>query len=59
VDVRVSQTKPKADDAFRHGEYQEAARLYAQIEDALSETEKSKLAIARRKAAEASGGKGR
>jgi hypothetical protein len=59
MDVRVSQTKPKADDAFRHGEYQEAARLYAQIEDALSETEKSKLAIARRKAAEASGGKGR
>jgi hypothetical protein len=57
MDVRVSQTKPKADDAFRRGEYQEAARLYAQIEDALSETEKSKLAIARRKAAEMSDSK--
>jgi hypothetical protein len=58
MEVRVSQTRPKAEEAFRLGEYETAARLYAQIEDALSATERTKLAVARRKVIESTGGKG-
>lgn len=57
VEVQASQTRPKAEEAFRLGEYEKAARLYARIEGALSETERSKLAVARRKAGEATDGK--
>jgi hypothetical protein len=52
MEVRAGQTRPKAEEAFRLGEFTKAAGLYAQIEDALSTAERTKLAVARRRAAE-------
>ncbi|WP_345541039.1 hypothetical protein [Variovorax defluvii] len=46
LDVLASQLRPKADDAFRRGDYSAAAALYGRIRDRLSPAETKKLALA-------------
>jgi len=46
LEVLEGQLRPKADEAFRRGNYREAAKLYERIRPCLSLTELKKLAIA-------------
>lgn len=46
LDVLVEQLRPRADDAFRRGDYSTAAELYGRIRDRLSPAEIRKLALA-------------
>lgn len=46
LDVLAKQLRPKADNAFRRGDYAVAAELYARIRPRLSPTEIKKLTIA-------------
>ncbi|MGE0823272.1 MAG: hypothetical protein AB7G75_23640 [Candidatus Binatia bacterium] len=48
-DMRCRQVRPKAEVAFRERRYQEAAKLYGEIEAGLSPAELKKLAIARKR----------
>jgi hypothetical protein len=50
LDVLEQQLRPKADEAFRLGRYQEAAELFERIEPRLSPAELKKLAIAKDRA---------
>jgi hypothetical protein len=50
LDVLAEQLRPKADAAFRHGDYQEAAALYEKIRPRLSAAELKKLEIAKERA---------
>jgi len=47
--VLEGQLRPKADDAFRRGDYREAAELYERIQPRLTPAEKKKLSIARQR----------
>lgn len=47
LDVLEGQLRPKADAAFRNGDYRRAAELYEQIRARLSAVELKKLALAR------------
>ena len=49
LDVLEGQLRPKADDAFRRGDYREAAELYERIQPRLTPAEKKKLSIARQR----------
>lgn len=53
--MNARQLRPQAHEAFRLGNYQEAAELYKQIQPLLSPTELRKLAIAEEKKVEAKG----
>lgn len=46
LEVLAGQILPRAEEAFRKGDYAEAARLYRRIESRLSASERKKLAIA-------------
>jgi hypothetical protein len=46
-DVHERQTRPKAEEAFRRGDYKAAAALYGSMEGRLTPTERRKLQIAR------------
>jgi hypothetical protein len=50
LDVLASQLRPKADAAFRSGDYREAAALYEKILPRLSPSELKKLALAKERA---------
>ena len=47
LDVLEGQLRPRADEAFRRGNYQEAAELYERIRPRLTPAELKKLAVAR------------
>lgn len=47
LEMRASQVRPKANEAFRLGEYLKAAELYQEVEPVLSPSELKKLAIAK------------
>jgi hypothetical protein len=47
LDVLAEQVRPKADEAFRRGDYTTAAELYARIRSRLSQAELKKLAVAK------------
>ena len=47
MDTLVSQTRPKADEAFRRGDYSRAAELYEVIREQLSPSEMRRLEIAK------------
>jgi len=47
LDVLEGQLRPKADEAFRRGNYQEAAELFERIRPRLTPAELKKLAVAR------------
>ena len=49
LDVLANQLRPKADEAFRCGDYARAAEIYSRIRGALSPTEIKKLEYARRR----------
>lgn len=51
LDVLAEQTRPLAESAFRTGDYQKAAELYARIRPRLSPAEKKKLALAEERSA--------
>ena len=51
LDSKAYQIRPKAEAAFRRGDYKEAVKLYSSIEAALSSIERKKLEIAKNKAA--------
>ena len=51
LDSKAYQIRPKADAAFRRGDYKEAVKLYSSIETALSPIERKKLQLAKNKAA--------
>jgi len=51
LDVLEGQVRPKAEAAFRTGDYAEAATLYEKIRPRLSATELKKLALSRERAA--------
>jgi len=51
LDSKAYQIRPKADAAFRRGDYKEAVKLYSSIEAALSPIERKKLQLAKNKAA--------
>ena len=51
LEVLAINLRPSAERAFRHGDYAEAVRLYEKFDPVLSESEKQKLAIARRRSA--------
>jgi hypothetical protein len=46
LDVLVNQLRPKAEEAFRRGDYRNAAELYERIRSRLTAAELKKLAIA-------------
>jgi len=50
LDVLEGQVRPKAEAAFRDGDYRQAAELYEKIRARLSATELKKLALARERA---------
>lgn len=50
LDVLAGQLRPKAETAFRQGDYREAAALYEKIRPRLSATELKKLELARERA---------
>jgi hypothetical protein len=50
LDSKTYQIRPKAEAAFRRGDYKEAVKLFSSIEAALSSTERKKLEIAKNKA---------
>lgn len=50
LDVLAGQLRPKAEAAFRKGDYQEAVELYERIRPRLSATELKKLTLARERA---------
>lgn len=50
LDVLAKQLRPKAEAAFQHGDYREAAALYEKIRSRLSATELKKLELARARA---------
>lgn len=49
LEVMARQLRPKANDAFRRGNYRAAAELYERIEPRLTPAEKKKLSIARQR----------
>lgn len=49
LDVLVKQVRPKADEAFRRGDYSTAAELYARIRSRLSPAELKKLILAEKR----------
>jgi hypothetical protein len=51
LDSKAYQIRPKAEAAFRRGDYKEAVMLYSSIESALSSIESKKLEIAKKKIA--------
>jgi hypothetical protein len=51
LDSKAYQIRPKAEAAFRSGDYKEAVKLYSSIEAALSPIERKKLQLAKNKAA--------
>ena len=51
LDSKEYQLRPKAEAAFRRGDYKEAVKLYSSIETALSPIERKKLQLAKNKAA--------
>jgi hypothetical protein len=50
LDSKAYQIRPKAEAAFRRGDYKEAVKLFSLIEAALSSIEKKKLELAKNKA---------
>lgn len=50
MDVLADQLRPKADAAFRSGDYRQAAALYESIKSRLSDVEFKKLALAKSRA---------
>ena len=50
LDVLARTLRPKADEAFRHGNYREAAELYERFRSRLAADEIKKLEIARKRA---------
>lgn len=50
LDVLAGQLRPKAEAAFRHGDYREAAELYERIRPCLSAAELKKLSVAKMRA---------
>jgi hypothetical protein len=50
LDVLAKQLRPKADTAFRSGDYRQAAELYEKIRPRLSATELKKLELAKERA---------
>jgi hypothetical protein len=50
LDVLAGQLRPKADAAFRSGDYRQAAELYEKIRPRLSASELKKLALAKQRA---------
>ena len=51
LDSKAYQIRPKAEAAFRRGDYKEAVKLYSSIEAALSSIERKKLELAKNKSA--------
>lgn len=51
LDVLADQTRPLAEQAFRVGEYAEAAKLYARMSERLTRAEKAKLRLAKARSA--------
>jgi hypothetical protein len=49
MDVREKQVRPKANAAFKAGEYAKAVLLYLEIEERLTPVERQKLELARRR----------
>lgn len=49
LEVLAGELRPKAEAAFRHGDYEEASALYEQIRPCLSATQLKKLEIAKRR----------
>lgn len=47
LDSKTYQVRPKAEAAFKRGDYENAVKLYSSIEEALSSIEKIKLKIAK------------
>lgn len=54
LDTLAGQLRPKADAAFRRGDYREAAELYGKIRPCLTAAEVKKLAVARERAEQSS-----
>ncbi len=50
MDVLEAQVRPRAEEAFRMGNYQKSAELYEEIFERLTPAELKKLAFARRRA---------
>jgi hypothetical protein len=46
LDVLATQLRPQAEDAFRRGDYEQAAELYGRIRERLSPAEAKKLSLA-------------
>jgi len=51
IDSKAYQIRPRAEAAFRRGDYKEAVNLYSSIEETLSSIERKKLELAKNKAA--------
>jgi hypothetical protein len=51
LDVLAAQLRPQAEDAFRRGDYEQAADLYGQIRERLSPVEAKKLSFAQERRA--------
>ena len=49
MDVLAEQLRPKADAAFRSGDYHQAAELYQKIRPRLSDSGLKKLALAKKR----------
>jgi hypothetical protein len=50
LDVLAGQLRPKADEAFRRGNYREASELYGRIQSLLTPAELKKLTLAKKRA---------
>jgi membrane peptidoglycan carboxypeptidase len=51
LDILEEQVRPKAEDAFRRGDYSVATNLYESIQERLSRAEAKKLSLARKRSA--------
>lgn len=51
LDVLAAQLRPQAEDAFRRGDYEQAAELYGRIRERLSPAEAKKLSLAQERRA--------
>jgi hypothetical protein len=49
LEVLTAQLRPRAEDAFRRGDYEQAAELYGRIRDCLSPAEAKKFSIAQQR----------
>jgi hypothetical protein len=52
LDVLAVQLRPQADEAFRRGAYEEAAKLYGQFRERLSSAEAKKLSLAQKRSSD-------